>query len=52
MEQVRNLDGKLVCGIQQESGVVEIVKKDCVTRVRLNLDGTFQISHERITAVA
>ena len=52
MEQVRNLDGKLVCNIQQESGAIEIVKKDCVTRINFNPDGTFQVSHERITAVA
>ncbi len=49
MNEVRNLDGKLVCSIRSDVGIVEIVKKDCVTLIQLGSDGTMKVTHTRKT---
>ena len=49
MSEIRNLDEKRVCDLSSDSKVAEIVRKDCVTRISANPDGTLQITHERIT---
>lgn len=52
MKEVRNLDDRRVCDISNDSKVAEIVRKDCVTRISAQPDGTLQITHERITVKA
>lgn len=48
MEEVRNLDGKLVCGVNRNEGFIEIVRKDCVTRIAVDRKGMLAITQERI----
>lgn len=43
MEEVRNSNGKLVCQIDKEGKVVEIVIKGCKTTIRFLSDGTVEI---------
>ncbi len=45
MSEIRNLDGKLVCLLDETTGAVEIKMKGCVTRIKLNPDGTANIVH-------
>jgi len=52
MNEVRNLDGKLVCSIRRDASLVEIVKKDCVTRIQLSSDGMIKVTHTRKTGAA
>lgn len=48
MKEVQNLDCKRVCDISNDTKVIEIRKKDCVTRIIANPDGTLNISHVRV----
>jgi hypothetical protein len=51
MSEVKNLDGKRVCDITIDQKVIEIGKKNCITRITANPDGTLNIEHMRkITA--
>lgn len=34
MVEVRNLNGKRVCDISNDHKVIEIMQKDCITRIR------------------
>ena len=43
MEEVRNLNGKRVCDISTDKKVVEIVQKDCLTRITANPDGSLKV---------
>lgn len=43
MQDIRNVDGKLVCRLDKEAAVVEIVHKGCKTLIRLKPDGTTEI---------
>lgn len=43
MQEVRNNLGKLVCLIDKQNKVVEIVVKGCVTTIRFTSDGKAQI---------
>ncbi|MDA8227019.1 MAG: hypothetical protein M0T74_04835 [Desulfitobacterium hafniense] len=52
MNQVTNLDRKRVCDVSVDNKLIEIRKKDCVTRITANPDGTFKITQERIPPVA
>jgi len=45
MEPVRNLNNKRVCDISRDRKVVEIVQKDCLTRITANKDGTLKIEN-------
>jgi len=47
MDAIKNLDCKRVCDISADKRVVEIRKKDCVTRIVANPDRTISISQER-----
>ncbi len=49
MNEVRNLDDKLVCSIRSDAGIVEIVKKDCVTLLQLSLAGSIKVTNTRKT---
>lgn len=48
MNSVTNLDRKRVFDISTDQKVIEIRKKDSVTRITANPDGTLKITHERI----
>lgn len=52
MSEVTNLDRKRVCDISADERTVEIRKKDCVTRITANPDGTLCITHERTNPAA
>ena len=43
MNEVRNLDGRLVCCLDDATGTVEIKIKDCTTVIKRNPDGTTEI---------
>ena len=48
MSEIKNLDSKRVCDISSDRKVIEIRKKECVTRITANPDGTLAIIHEHI----
>jgi len=50
LSEIRNLDGKLVCLLDEATGAVEIKMKGCITRIKLNPDGTANIIHLKDTA--
>ncbi len=52
MSEVKNLDGKRVCDITPDKKIVEIGKKDCITRITANPDGTLKVEHTRKTTAA
>lgn len=52
MEGIRNLEGKRVCDISLDRTVIEIVRKDCLTRITANPDGTLNVDNIRLTQVA
>ena len=52
MKEVTNLDQKRVCDISTDAKIVEIRKKDCITRITANSDGTLSITHERTSSAA
>ena len=43
MKEVRNANGKLVAEIEEKTGTVVIVQRGCITRLRLNPDGSIEI---------
>ena len=51
MKEVVNLDRKRVCDISGDGRVIVIRKKDCVTKITANPDGTLRVAQERIKAV-
>lgn len=48
MQAVQNLDFKRVCDVSDDSKIIEIRKKDCVTKIMANTDGTLTITHIRV----
>mgnify|MGYP000949143709 CR=1 FL=1 len=52
MNEVKNLDNKRVCDVSTDTREVEIRRKDCVTRIIANTDGTLKITHERVKPAA
>jgi len=46
--EVKNLDSKRVLDVSADMKMVEIRKKECITRITANPDGTLKITHERI----
>ena len=52
MEIIKNLNNKRVCDRSQDQKVVEIIQKDCMTRITGNPDGTLNIEHIRIPSAA
>jgi len=48
MKEVINLDRKRVCDISADAKIIEIRKKDCVTKIKAKPDGTLEITHERV----
>ena len=52
MEVIKNLNNKRICDRSKDHKVVEIVLKDCLTRITANPDGTLNIEHIHIPKVA
>lgn len=50
MREVTNLNNKRVCDVSTDLRVIKIRRKDCITRITANPDGTLNIAHERIKA--
>lgn len=46
MTDVRNANGKLVCRLDEEKYLIEIVQKGCITRIRFMPDGKVEIVNE------
>lgn len=47
MQEVRNSANKLVCRIDKEQKVVEIVIKGCKTEIRFLADGTAEVKNTK-----
>lgn len=47
MNEVLNFDRKRVCDVSADKRMVEIRKKNCLTRIQANPDGTLRIINER-----
>lgn len=52
MHEIKNLDSKRICDISADNRVVEIRRKDCITRITAKPDGTLNITQERDTTAA
>jgi len=52
MSEIKNLDHKRVCDVSADKRVVEIRRKDCITKITANPDGTLKITQERATSAA
>lgn len=52
MKEVINLDSKRVCDQSIDKRIIEIRRKDCVTRITANSDGTLNVTQERTTPAA
>ncbi|MEG0691572.1 MAG: hypothetical protein RR444_00630 [Oscillospiraceae bacterium] len=50
MQDVKNDNGKLVCRVDTEHQVVEIVQKGVKTIIKFNPDGTMQINGGKTVA--
>lgn len=50
MKDVRNKSGKLVCRLDEENQLVEIVHKGCTTRIRFLPDGSAEIESQENVA--
>lgn len=48
MSEVTNLDNKRICDVSTDLRVIEIRRKDCITKITANPDGTLNITNERI----
>jgi len=49
VREVRNLDRKLVCRVDELNGIVEIALKDCKTLLCLAPDGKIEVINTRST---
>jgi hypothetical protein len=47
MLEIRNLEGRLVCLVDERTGTVEIVIKDCVTLIKHTSDGGIKVINSR-----
>ena len=50
LRNIRNADGRLVAQINEASGEVIIAQRGCVTKIRLNKDGTVSIVNTKAAA--
>ena len=48
MEEVRNLDGKRVIDTSEDRKYAVIQRKNCITVITANPDGTLNMEHERL----
>jgi len=42
---VRNLNGKMVCNVDYQNRIIEIVQKGATTIIQVNTSGEFEITH-------
>jgi hypothetical protein len=49
MEEIGNLNNKRVCDISFDRKVIEIVQKNCLTRITANPDGTLRVENVPVT---
>jgi len=42
---VRNLNGKMVCNIDYQNRIIEIVQKGATTIIQVKTSGEFEITH-------
>ena len=47
MCEIRNIDGRLVCFVDEATGTVEIKIKNCTTLIKRNPDGTTKIENTK-----
>ena len=47
MKEIRNLDRKLVCCVDEANGIVEIALKNCKTLIRLAQNGKIEVTNMR-----
>jgi len=47
MTGIINLDKKRICDISHDARIIEIRKKNCITRITANFDGKLIITHKR-----
>lgn len=47
MSEIRNLDGRLVCRVDDTTGTVEIKIKDCITLIKVKPDGTTEVINRK-----
>jgi len=52
MIMVENLDLKRVCDISDDKRIIVIRKRNCVTYIFANENGTLSVTHERISEAA
>ena len=45
--EIRNSKGKLVCKLDDESKVIEIVHKNIITLIKINPEGKFRIKEKK-----
>jgi len=50
MSEIRNLDGRLVCRVDEMTGTVEIKIKDCITLIQVKPDGTTEVVNRKASA--
>ena len=52
MEEIRNLRGKRVCDRSSDGRILDIVQKDCLTRITATPDGTLKIENFLLSIAA
>jgi uncharacterized Rossmann fold enzyme len=52
MNEVRNADGKLVCRIDKEERIIEIIAKGCITIIHYHPDDMPAIEHYRLDEIS
>jgi len=47
MKEIRNVNGVLVAKVDESTGVIEIVRKGCITQFKLNPDGKIEVTNKK-----
>jgi len=50
VREVRNIDGRLVCFVDDAAGVVEIKIKDCITKITIAQGGKTEVTNKKDAA--
>lgn len=48
MNQIKNLDDKRVCDQSEDGRVIIIRRKNCITKITANMDGTLKVTQEYV----
>lgn len=46
MNQIKNLDDKRVCDQSEDGRIIIIRRKNCITKITANMDGTLKVTQE------